>query len=298
MGQPRQRASEPITVWLVEDRAEFRETVQELLTAAPDILCPHSFETAEELFSHLNDHFAPEVILMDIGLPGMSGIDAVRRLSRVTPATQVVMLTIHDDSDRIFEAICAGATGYLSKAAPGEELLRGVRDVCRGGAAMTPHIARRVLDIFSQVYAPKWDYQLTDREKDPWSPTTASRPSPGISRGGCGSPQHRGWPCSIRRRTRSGPSMRRAALRASAFLPTRRGRLPTAGSSSAGSAGSSRSTRPGSLPLRPARQLPSQASECSQNGGLWACGRTTAARRSSWGPERTSSRSTSWPWTT
>jgi DNA-binding NarL/FixJ family response regulator len=118
------------------------------------------------MLEFLNHHFAPDVVLVDIGLPGMSGIEVVHRLHRLAPDTRLVMLTIHEDNDRIFEAICAGACGYLLKTALPDAIIQAVREALQGGAPMTPQIARRVLNLFTQVRAPAWDYDLTDRERE------------------------------------------------------------------------------------------------------------------------------------
>jgi DNA-binding NarL/FixJ family response regulator len=155
-----------VRVWIVEDNEEYARTVQELVDTADGFACPHAFKSGEQLLSFLNDHFAPEVVLVDIGLPGITGIEVVRRVRGISPATQMVMLTIHEDDDRVFEAICAGATGYLTKTATSDRILSSIREVVRGGAPMTPQIARRVLNLFTQVKAPRWDYQLTDRERE------------------------------------------------------------------------------------------------------------------------------------
>jgi DNA-binding NarL/FixJ family response regulator len=158
--------SQPASIWIVEDSADYAATVHQLLNQADDLTCAHSFRSGEDLLSYLNEHFAPDVLLVDIGLPGISGIEVVRRVHGFSPATLLVMLTIHEDNDRIFEAICAGATGYLLKTATPEEILSSIREVLKGGAPMTPAIARRVLNLFTQIRAPRWDYQLTDRERD------------------------------------------------------------------------------------------------------------------------------------
>jgi DNA-binding NarL/FixJ family response regulator len=152
-------------VWVVEDSKDYRETVQELIDAQDDLACPHAFPSGEDLFQFLNDHLAPEVVLVDIGLPGMSGIEIVQRLHGFSPATHLVMLTIHEDNDRIFDAICAGACGYLLKTATPEQILTAVREALEGGAPMTPQIARRVLNLFTQMQAPRWDYDLTKAEQ-------------------------------------------------------------------------------------------------------------------------------------
>lgn len=165
--QPDHRpASGDATVWIVEDNPEYRATVQELVDLADGLSAPQAFGSGEELFEFLNHHFAPDVMLVDIGLPGMNGIEIVGRLHRLAPDTRLVMLTIHEDNDRIFEAICSGACGYLLKTALPEAILHAVREALQGGAPMTPQIARRVLNLFTQVRAPAWDYDLTDRERD------------------------------------------------------------------------------------------------------------------------------------
>jgi len=156
----------PAEVWIVEDNLEYREVVQELVDSASDLSAPHSFGSGEDLCEFLNHRFAPDVILVDIGLPGMSGIEVVRRVSHFAPATQMVMVTIHEDNDLIFEAICAGACGYLLKMATPDAILASIREALGGGAPMSPQIARRVLNLFTQIRAPRWDYELTDRERD------------------------------------------------------------------------------------------------------------------------------------
>jgi DNA-binding NarL/FixJ family response regulator len=165
--QPDQRpAAGGATVWIVEDNPEYRATVQELVDLADGLSAPHAFGSGEELFEFLNHHFAPDAMLVDIGLPGMGGIEIVSRMHRLAPDTRLVMLTIHEDNDRIFEAICAGACGYLLKTAMPDAIIQAVREALQGGAPMTPQIARRVLNLFTQVRAPAWDYDLTDRERD------------------------------------------------------------------------------------------------------------------------------------
>jgi DNA-binding NarL/FixJ family response regulator len=114
----------------------------------------------------LKTQFAPEVVLMDIGLPGLSGIEGVRRIKDISPATDVLMLTIHEEDDKVFEAICAGANGYLLKSLGQEELLQAIRGVMAGGAPMNAQIAARVLHMFARIAAPKEGYGLTAREKE------------------------------------------------------------------------------------------------------------------------------------
>lgn len=156
----------PINVWVVEDNTEFRSTLQHLISSRAGLICPEALGSCEALFTLLNQSFAPDVILMDIGLPGMSGIEGVERLKRISPATQVIMLTIHEDNDTIFKALCAGASGYLLKTAEPARIFEAIVESRYGGTVMTPQIARRVLSMFTQLNTPQWDYGLSDRERD------------------------------------------------------------------------------------------------------------------------------------
>jgi DNA-binding NarL/FixJ family response regulator len=168
--QPDVRTSaDPASVWLVEDSSDYRDTVQELVDGAEDLSCPHAFPSGEAFLAYLNDrrHLAPDLVLVDIEMPGgMSGIEVAEHLREFAPDACVVMLTAHEDNERIFRAICAGARGYLAKTATLDKILTSIRDVLAGGSAMTPVVARKVLNIFTQMRAPRWDHGLTDRERD------------------------------------------------------------------------------------------------------------------------------------
>lgn len=155
-----------IDVWLVEDNAMFRETIAELLDESPGVRCALAVPSCEDALAALENDLLPEVILMDIGLPGMSGIDGVARVKALAPAVHVVMLTVHHDEDNIFRAICAGASGYLLKTAPPGDILRAIDKVRRGGAPIDAQIARRVLDMFARLAAPRHDYGLSERERE------------------------------------------------------------------------------------------------------------------------------------
>jgi len=161
--RPRQ---EEIVVWIVEDSEDYRTTISDLLNSRPGLRCTRGFGSCEEMLAALNTDFAPEVVLMDIGLPGMPGTEGIQRLKSISPTTHVIVLTIHEDNDTIFRAICAGASGYLLKMAAVSKIFDAVEEVRGGGAAMNAQVARRVLNMFTQFNAPRWDYQLTDREKE------------------------------------------------------------------------------------------------------------------------------------
>ena len=138
---------ETIRVSIVEDDARVRASLARLIDGAGRFRCVSQHESAERAIAEL-PAVHPEVVLMDINLPGMSGVDCVRRLKALLPGTQVVMLTVYEDTDLIFAALAAGATGYLLKRTPPDELLDGIRDVHRGGSPMTGHIARKVVQSF------------------------------------------------------------------------------------------------------------------------------------------------------
>ena len=150
----------------VEDNALFRRTIAQVIDEADGVRCERTFGACEDLLETLNRHFAPEVIFMDIGLPGMSGVEGVRHVKTKSPATQVIMLTVHEDNDTIFEAICAGASGYLLKTEPAERIIDAIAEIRRGGAPMNAQIARRVLNMFAQMSTPAYDYDLSAREKE------------------------------------------------------------------------------------------------------------------------------------
>jgi DNA-binding NarL/FixJ family response regulator len=127
-----------------------REHVAHLLTATTGFECVGTSRTGEEAVADL-PQWQPNVVLMDINLPGMSGIDCVRKVKLLVPCAQVLMLTIYEDSDRIFESLVAGASGYLLKRTPSERLIEAIREVRAGGAPMTSHIARKVVQYFNHL---------------------------------------------------------------------------------------------------------------------------------------------------
>jgi DNA-binding NarL/FixJ family response regulator len=157
--QPRE-----IKVALVEDVRALREGFRLLIDGTEGFRCTASFRTMEEAIDKLGSD-PPDVLLTDIGLPGMSGIEGVRRLKERHPDLTVLMLTVYDDDERIFDALCAGACGYLLKKTPPARLLESLKEAASGGAPMTPEIARRVVSLFREVRPPeRADYQLTPHE--------------------------------------------------------------------------------------------------------------------------------------
>ena len=154
-----------VGLWVIEDDPVFRRAMEELLNATPGMHCERVFETCEEAIQVLKDQGAPQIVLVDIGLPGMSGIDGIRQMKSLSPNTDFIVLTIYETHQKVFEAICAGATGYLVKNLTPDEVVEKIREVIAGGAPMNPHIARQVLAMLSAVAGPAGEYGLTDREK-------------------------------------------------------------------------------------------------------------------------------------
>lgn len=145
----------PTRLLLYEDNADLRTSLEQLLGTAPELLVVGSFGSCQHAAEEVR-RLRPDVVLMDIDMPGMSGIEGLRRIKAAVPATNVIMLTVFEDSDRVFEAILAGATGYLLKKTSPARLLEAIGEVQGGGAPMTPTVARQVLRLFAQPKASGW----------------------------------------------------------------------------------------------------------------------------------------------
>ncbi len=156
----------PIRVWVVEDDSLFRDSVTLILNETPGVEDVAAFDACEDALIELETASPPDVILMDISLRGMSGIEGMQKVHAMSPKTAIVMLTVHEDNDRIFDAICAGAGGYLLKPSNAETIRSAVFAAQRGGAAINPQIAQRVLSMFSRLAVPRGEYGLTERERE------------------------------------------------------------------------------------------------------------------------------------
>jgi len=151
-------------VAIVEDQREIREGLRVLIDGTPGFRCIGAYASMEDALPAIAQT-PPEIAIIDIGLPGMSGIDGTGRLKQSHPKLLVLVLTVYDDDRRIFDAICAGACGYLLKTTPPARLLESLEEAMAGGAPMSPTIARRVLDLFRQVRPPEnADHGLTPHE--------------------------------------------------------------------------------------------------------------------------------------
>lgn len=137
----------PITVSIVEDNEKLRGTLARVLSRAEGFQLVSEYSNAEDALKNLPSA-KPEVVLMDINLPGMNGVECVRQLKQLLPQTQVMMLTVYEDTENIFNALAVGASGYMLKRTPRDELLEAIREVHRGGSPMTTHIARKVVQSF------------------------------------------------------------------------------------------------------------------------------------------------------
>jgi len=155
----------PISVSIVEDNDKLRETLARVLNRADGFRCVSHYANAEDALKDL-PQAKPDVVLMDINLPGMNGVQCVRQLKKILPEIQVMMLTVYEDTENIFNALTAGANGYMLKRTPGAELLEAIREVHRGGSPMTMHIARKVVQSFQQTAATAQPAEnLSEREQ-------------------------------------------------------------------------------------------------------------------------------------
>ena len=154
-----------IRTMIVEDQRDLREGLQTLIDFTPGFKCLGAFRTMEEALARIK-HDQPDVLLSDIGLPGMSGIQGIEILKKQYPDLIILVLTVYDDNEKIFDALCAGASGYLLKQTEPAELLRSVKEAVAGGAPMSPEVAAQVIKLFREVRPPqRVDYDLTPHEQ-------------------------------------------------------------------------------------------------------------------------------------
>ncbi len=155
-----------ITVGIVEDDAEVREGLEKYFQAQSNVTCSVAEASVEDFLLQLQTASPPHVVLMDIGLPGMSGIQAISLVKERIPDVDIVMFTVYDDPNRIFQSLCAGATGYLLKTTPFARIKESIESSHAGGAPMSPQIARKVVEYFNPSKQKPRISPLTDREKE------------------------------------------------------------------------------------------------------------------------------------
>ena len=153
-----------LKIAIVEDQREIREGLAALIDGTAGYRCTGSFRSMEEALAGIGRDL-PDVALIDIGLPGMSGIEGTKLLKQRYPNLLLLILTVYDDDDRVFEALCAGACGYLLKKTPSARLVESLREAMNGGAPMSPEVARRAIGLFQRFRPPQHaEYQLTPHE--------------------------------------------------------------------------------------------------------------------------------------
>ena len=152
-----------ISLAIIEDKVEIRQPLWDFFRRQPDIYCSTVVDSVEKFWEEYDKEVTPEVILLDIGLPGISGLTAISLIKEKFPEADIIMLTIFDDAEKIFQAIQSGASGYLLKKTSLEEIKKGVVEVHSGGAPMSPSIARKVIKFFK---SPKLqtNSKLTEKE--------------------------------------------------------------------------------------------------------------------------------------
>jgi len=162
--KPATLAPEVIKVAIIEDERDIREGLAVLINGTAGYRCTGSFRSIEEALEKIATEL-PEVVLVDIGLPGRSGIEGIALLKQRHPSLLFLVLSVYDDDDRIFNALCRGASGYLLKKTPPARLLESLKEAATGGAPMSPEVARRVIELFREIRPPEQaDYQLTPHE--------------------------------------------------------------------------------------------------------------------------------------
>ena len=154
-----------ISVVIVEDDVQIREGISTLIKSTNEFSLKGAYGECRSLLNDL-DNILPDVFLMDISMPGMSGIECAAKIKSIYPAVNIVMLTVYEDDSQIFDSLRAGASGYILKRTPLNEVLEAIKDVNSGGAPMTPSIAKRVLGFFNETGKKLNEYNLTQREKE------------------------------------------------------------------------------------------------------------------------------------
>jgi two-component system, NarL family, response regulator LiaR len=155
-----------ITVCIVEDRKDIRESLKILVNEPADCACIGDFANAEDALKEIPE-LQPDVVLMDIDLPGMNGIDCIRQLKPLCPGVQFMICTVYDEDEKIFDALAAGANSYILKRSDSDTLINSIRDLHNGGSPMSSDIARKIVRQFQKALpSEKEDYHLTEREKE------------------------------------------------------------------------------------------------------------------------------------
>lgn len=155
-----------ISISIIEDDKVIREGIEKYLESQEDFICLLACDSVEQMLNKVDESCPPQIILMDIGLPGMSGISGMKIINERFPNVSIIMFTIHNDSHKIFQSLCAGASGYLLKNTPFPKINEAIRVVAAGGSFMSPQIARKVMDFFRGKHKTPSESILTGKEKE------------------------------------------------------------------------------------------------------------------------------------
>ncbi len=154
-------------VIIIEDNELLRDSLKEAINKSNSIVCNYGFSSGEAALEFIQkDELVPDIILLDIGLPGMNGIELIPELRKLSPASKIIIITVHDDDEKVFNAICAGASGYLLKDMSSDKIVESINEVMNGGAPMNSHIASKVLNMFRDQNIKSDGYDLSAREKE------------------------------------------------------------------------------------------------------------------------------------
>jgi len=157
----------PVEIIIIEDNELLRDSLKEAINKSSIIKCKSTFSSGEAALDFIGkEELVPEIILLDIGLPGINGIDLIPEIRKLTPASKIIILTIHDDDENVFNAICSGASGYLLKDLSADNIVNSINEVMNGGAPMNSHIAKKVLNMFRDQNIKSDGYDLSEREKE------------------------------------------------------------------------------------------------------------------------------------
>jgi len=158
---------EPTIIWIVEDHELFAKQIRRLIEAETDMVCPHHFTCAADLFDKLQfTGERPDLLLLDLGLPHRDGLEILGDIRVMMPAVKVLILTAYDDREKVYRAICNGASGYLLKTADPDEILSGIREVMHGASALSSPVAKMILEGFSRHGPVNEIEPLTSREQE------------------------------------------------------------------------------------------------------------------------------------
>ncbi|MBL7873156.1 MAG: response regulator transcription factor [Cyclobacteriaceae bacterium] len=155
-----------ISVGIIEDDEQIRTGIQAYLNNQINLSCEYGYHSMEAALADFKDWNIPNVLIIDLGLPGMSGIDGMKILRERFPDCDLVVFSVFNDYKKIFDSLCAGATGYLLKNTPFDEIKEGIESLAKGGSPMSPQIARKVIDFFKPQHKLKKISPLSDKEKE------------------------------------------------------------------------------------------------------------------------------------